>query len=183
MFGPLIKGEHVTLRPPTPEDAACFVRWFADMEVTRYLGHRTGVSLQQEEEFFKKIGESKDDLFWVIEAEGKSIGATGIHRIDWLSAHGTTGIVIGEKDCWRKGYASEVMALRTRYAFRELNLHKLVTEAFEENAASRRALAKVGYKEIGRRREHFFTRGRWHDVWLAEVLRSDWEKRATSPKG
>ncbi len=182
MFGPLIKGEHVTLRPPTTEDAACFVRWFADMEVTRYLGHRTGVSLQQEEEFFKKIGESKDDLFWVIEAEGKSIGATGIHRIDWLSAHGTTGILIGEKDCWRKGYASEVMALRTRYAFRELNLHKLMTEAFEENAASKRALEKVGYKKIGLRREHFFTRGRWHDVWLGEVLRSDWEK-SRPPKG
>ena len=103
MFGPLLKGAHVTLRPGREEDADHFVRWFADTEVTRYLNRRMAVALYQEQEFLKKIGESKDDVWWMIDAQGKAIGATGIHLINWLDANGMTGIMIGEKDCWGKG--------------------------------------------------------------------------------
>ena len=180
MFGPVLRGEHVTLRPADDSDPPRFVPWFADMEVTRYLGRRHAVALYQEIDFFKKVGESKNDVFWMIEVDGEAIGATGIHGIDWPNAHGTTGIVIGVKERWGKGVATEAMRLRTRYAFRDLNLRKLMTEVFTENAASRRALEKSGYRTAGTHREHFFTRGRWHDVWLGEVLRKDWEKAQTS---
>jgi [ribosomal protein S5]-alanine N-acetyltransferase len=176
MFGPVLKGAKVTLRPGRESDAEHFVRWFADMQVTRMLGRRMAVALYQEQEFLKRIGESKDDVWWMIDAEGKPIGATGIHGINWIDANATTGIVIGEKDCWGKGYATEAMALRTRYAFRELNLHKLMTEVNAENVASRKALERNGYRTAGRRREQEFREGKWHDRWLGEVLREDWEK-------
>ena len=176
MFGPLLRGEKVTLRPARENDAEHFVRWFADMDVTRFLARRMAISLQQEQEFLKKIGESKDDVWWVIEVADQPIGATGIHSINWLDANGTTGIVIGEKGSWGKGYATETMRLRTRYAFRELNLHKLVTEVDAENDASRKALERNGYRTLGVRREQTFREGTWHDRWVAEVLRADWEK-------
>jgi RimJ/RimL family protein N-acetyltransferase len=175
MFGPVLSGKEVTLRPGRDDDADHFVRWFADTDVTRYLARRMAVALYQEQEFLKKIGESKDDVWWMIDA-GRPIGATGIHGINWLDANGHTGIVIGEKDCWGRGYATEVMRLRTRYAFRELNLHKLTTEVDAENVASRRALEKNGYRGVGVRREQTYRDGRWHDRWLGEVLRDDWER-------
>jgi RimJ/RimL family protein N-acetyltransferase len=176
VFGPVLRGDKVTLRPAREDDAQHFVRWFADMEVTRFLGRRMAITLEQEQEFLKKIGESKDDVWWVVEAEGKAIGATGIHRIDWLDANATTGIMIGEKASWGKGYATDAMRLRTRYAFRELNLHKLMTEVDTENEASRKALERNGYRTVGTRREQTFREGKWQDRWLAEVLRADWEK-------
>jgi len=177
MFGPLLKGDKVTLRPPIDGDAQKFVDWFADLEVTRYLAERFPLSIQQEEDFFKRIGESKNDVWWCIEAEGKTIGATGIHRINWINANGVTGTVIGDKSCWRKGYGSEAMALRTAYAFRQLNLHKLTSGALMENAPSKRALEKAGYKQVGIEREEHWRDGRWHDHWLCEVLRSEWEEQ------
>ena len=183
MFGPYLRGAHVTLRPADDSDPPRFVPWFADMEVTRYLGRPSAVALYQEVDFFKRVGESKTDVFWMIETEGEAIGAAGIHAINWRNAHGTTGIVIGVKSYWGKGLASEAMQLRTRYAFRELNLRKLMTEVFVENAASKRALEKAGYRTVGIRREHFFTRGRHHDIWLGEVLRDDWEKTQTQTRG
>jgi len=176
MFGPVLRGEKVTLRPARENDAEHFVLWFADMEVTRFLARRMAISLQQEQEFLKKIGESKDDVWWVIDVDGAAIGATGIHGINWLDAHGTTGIVIGEKASWGKGYATEAMRLRTRYAFRELNLHKLMTEVDVENEASRKALERNGYRTVGIRREQTFREGIWHDRWEGEVLRADWER-------
>jgi RimJ/RimL family protein N-acetyltransferase len=68
------------------------------------------------------------------------------------------------------------MRLRTRHAFRELNLHKLMTEVDADNEASRKALERNGYRAVGVRREQSFREGKWHDRWLGEVLRSDWEK-------
>jgi RimJ/RimL family protein N-acetyltransferase len=176
MFGPLLRGDNVTLRPGRDGDAEHFVRWFADTEVTRFLATRMAIALEHEQEFLKKIGESKNDVWWVIEVEGQPIGATGIHGIDWLDANGTTGIVIGEKASWGRGYATEAMRLRTSYAFRELNLHKLITEVDTENEASRRALERNGYRTVGVRREQTFRGGKWKDRWLGEVLRDDWER-------
>ncbi len=177
MFGPILRGEKVTLRPPDDTDAARFIAWFADTEVTRYLANAFPLSLQGEEEAIKRMGEAKDTVWWVIEAEGKAIGATGIHRVDWINAHAITGTIIGDKSCWRKGYGSEAMALRTDYAFRQLNLHKLKSETFMENEPSKRALQKAGYRQVGVYREDFWRDGGWHDHWLAEVLRTDWEKQ------
>jgi RimJ/RimL family protein N-acetyltransferase len=68
------------------------------------------------------------------------------------------------------------MALRTRYAFRELNLQKLVTEVYVDNLASRKALERNGYRTVGVHKRHFFSRGTWHDVWVGEVLREEWEE-------
>lgn len=180
MFGPVLKGQKVTLRPPDETDAARFVEWLADQEVTRYLGVVVNVpSIEAEKEFLRKTGEAKDAVFWAIEAEGKTIGTTVIRSIDWISGNGNTGILIGDKTCWGKGYASEAMALRTEYAFRQLNLHKLSSAASMENEPSKRALMKNGYKQIGIEREHAWREGRWHDHWLAEVLRSDWDEQQT----
>jgi RimJ/RimL family protein N-acetyltransferase len=38
-------------------------------------------------------------------------------------------------------------------------------------------LQKAGYRQIGIEREESWRDGQWHDHWLCEVLRSDWEKQ------
>ena len=162
MFGPILRGSRVTLRPPRKEDLETYLAWFADPEVTRYQPRSTPFSPAQEEAWFTKTGEDPNSVVWAIEVDGKAVG--------------TTGITIGEKSLWRQGLASEAMALRTRYAFRELNLHKLKTQAYIENEGSRRALAKTGYTQAGIQRQEFYKDGRWHDVWEGELLREDWEK-------
>ncbi|CAN5178798.1 GNAT family protein [soil metagenome] len=176
MFGPVLRGSLVTLRPPDESDPARFVEWFSDTEATRYLAKRFGMALFQEEDFFKRMGESKNDVLWMIEAEGRPIGNTAIHRIDWVNANAITGTFIGDKTAWRKGYGGESMRLRTEYAFLQLNLNKLSSGAILENEPSRRSLLRAGYREVGTEHEHSFREGRWRDHWLCEVLRSDWEK-------
>ena len=53
MYGPVLVGTKVTLRPPDDSDAARFVEWFGDLEVTRYLLRRVAVGQLQEEGFLK----------------------------------------------------------------------------------------------------------------------------------
>ncbi|HEY4867683.1 MAG TPA: GNAT family protein [Candidatus Dormibacteraeota bacterium] len=177
MYGPVIQGSCFRLRPPRPEEAAVMIAWFEDLEVTARLLRRWPPSLEDEQEWLKKTAADPDSVFWVIEHEGRPIGVTGIEGIDWVNGRGKTGTLIGDKSCWGKGIASEVMRLRADFAFRELPLRKLQSGYLEGNEASRRAQAAAGYREVGRFHGQFFREGRWLDEILTELLREDWEKK------
>ena len=177
MFGPILDGERVRLAPITVDMLPTFSRWFADTEVTRFLSLRYPPAAKLEEEWFERTMRSETDVVWATllrEENDRLIGTTGIHAIDWPNRRASTGNVIGEKTEWRKGYATEVIRLRTRWAFEEMGLEKLATKVFVENVGSRRALEKSGYREVGLARRDEWRHGKWHDMWLAEVLRDEW---------
>ena len=182
MFGPTLRGTKCTLRAPRKDELSTYQRWFEDVDVLRFTPRAGPFSDSQEEDWYKRIGEDPDAVQWVIEVDGKPVGFTGIGGINWRHSNGETGIVIGDKSLWRKGIASEAIELRTAFFFRELNLHKIRTRVFVENEASKRALQKSGYRETGIQREEMFRDGRWHDIWMAEVLREDWERAQAEQK-
>ena len=174
MFGPVILGKLITLRPPRAEEAPAMVSWFEDPEITRFLLLQFPPSLAAEQDWIATMAKAPDHVIWGIERGKKLIGTTGLHQINWPNQRAGTGTVIGDKSAWHKGIATEVMALRTRYAFTQLPLRKLHSSVIDGNEASWRAQHKVGYREVGRYREHEFRDGRWRDEILTEVLKSDW---------
>jgi ribosomal-protein-alanine N-acetyltransferase len=177
MYGPLLQGKLVTLRPPRPEDADGMIHWFEDMEVTRFLELRHPPSIEFEKEWLEKVARDPDEVIWVIEHDGRSVGTTGIHRIDWKHGIGTTGTLIGDKSVWGKGLGRELMQLRAEYAFTQLPLRKLESAYIEGNEASGRAQAACGYRQVGRHRAERFVDGRWVDMILTELMAEDWRKQ------
>jgi RimJ/RimL family protein N-acetyltransferase len=177
MYGPLIQGKLVTLRPPRPEDLDQMIKWFEDIEVTRYLEMRFPPGIEAEKEWLEKKAKEPDEIYWVVEHEGRAVGGTGIHGIDWKHGIGTTGTAIGDKAVWGKGLGRELMQLRADFAFTQLPLRKLRSEYIDGNEASGRAQAACGYQIIGRRKAERFVDGRWRDMILTELMREDWEKR------
>ena len=176
MLGPILTGKLVTLAPSQPEHLPNFCQWFADPDVTRFILRVAPPTLKQDGEWLERIGRSETHVEWAILVGDRHVGATGLHEIHWQIRHAKSGLLIGEKDCWGRGYATEAMRLRTAYAFEQLGLEKVWTTAYVENVASRRALERVGYREVGVHRRHFYRNGRWHDLWVAELLREDWER-------
>jgi RimJ/RimL family protein N-acetyltransferase len=177
MYGPVIQGKLVRLRPPKPEDAETMIAWFEDPEVTRFMLLRFPPSIEMEREWLDRTARSQDDIFWVIEHEGRAVGGTAIHQIDWKNGSGTTGTTIGDKSLWAKGFGREVMQLRCRFAFTQLPLRKLKSGYYAGNEASARAQASAGYREVGRYRAERFVDGNWVDHVITEVLREDWAKK------
>jgi len=177
MFGPVIEGKLVRLRPPGPEDAAVMITWFEDLEVTRFVKLQHPPSLEVEKEFLDSTARDADSVFWVVEHEGRAVGATSIVRIDWKNGFGTTGTVIGDKTVWGRGLARELMQLRAAYAFTQLPLRKLKSGYLAGNEASARAQLSAGYTEVGRWTRDRFIDGEWRDHVLTELLREDWEKQ------
>jgi diamine N-acetyltransferase len=182
MYGPVIQGKLVRLRPPKPEDAPAIIRWFEDMEVTRFVLRRHPQSLDEEKEWLEKMARDPDQVVWAVEHKDAIVGITAIHAISWKNGFGTTGTIIGDKNVWRQGLGRELMQLRARYAFTQLPLRKLKSAYLHGNDASARAQAAAGYREVGRYKADMFIDGSWRDQVMTEVMREDWEKLRTKPK-
>ncbi|HKC18684.1 MAG TPA: GNAT family protein [Candidatus Dormibacteraeota bacterium] len=176
MYGPVIQGKLVRLRPPRPDETEGIGSWFEDLEVTRFLALRFPPSVDMEKEFQDRVARDPNTIWWAVEHEGKLVGGTGIHAIDWQWGHGTTGTVIADKSVWGKGLARELMRLRAEYAFTQTPLRALRSAYLDGNVASGRAQRSAGYKEVGRWHEDRFVDGKWTDSILTELRREDWEK-------
>jgi [ribosomal protein S5]-alanine N-acetyltransferase len=176
MYGPVIEGKLVRLRPPKPDDASPMVSWFGDLEINHFLGRRNPMSIEMENEWLESIARDPDSVIWVVEVDGRAVGSTVIRGIDWKNGFGTTGTMIGDRSLWGKGIGRETMHLRARYAFTQLPLRKLKSSYFDGNTASARAQEAAGYREVGRYRADRYVDGRWVDEVMTEVLREDWLK-------
>ncbi len=177
MLGPVVVGDRVRLEPPTEPMLPTFCRWFADLEVTRYLESiraRHVPTLGMEKEWLDSVARSQSNVVWAVVVDGYPIGTATIERIDWYNRKAGTMTLIGERSQWGKGYATETIRLRTWYAFEHLNLEKLETKVYLPNEASIRALTRTGYRQYGIARHDAYLDGQWRDAWLGEVLRSEW---------
>ena len=150
--------------------------WFDDIEVTRFLKLRFPPSVEMEKEFLDRTARDPNTIWWAVEHEGRLVGGTGIHEIDWKHGFGTTGTVLADKSVWGKGLGRELMQLRAEYAFMKTPLRTLRSGYIEGNFASGRAQKAAGYKEVGRWHDDAFVDGKWLDHILTELRREDWEK-------
>jgi RimJ/RimL family protein N-acetyltransferase len=81
------------------------------------------------------------------------IGFVDLRNIDYRQRTAELGIMIGEQDCWGKGLGTETLYLVLDYAFSVLGLHNVMLSVAGYNERALRAYRRVGFREIGRRRE------------------------------
>ncbi|RKW23062.1 N-acetyltransferase, partial [Candidatus Gracilibacteria bacterium] len=61
-----------------------------------------------------------------------------------------------------------------KYAFEILGLHIVYLNVVANNARATKAYEKVGFKEIGRRKEHWYFGGKYHDMIEMEIMSSEY---------
>jgi len=173
----MLIGDRVRLRAIEREDIPTFVRWFNDPEVRQYLLMYEPMSKAKEERWFEAYLDRKDDFMFAIEAligeEWTHIGNLGLHRVDWKNGTCTFGIALGEKAHWGKGYGTEATRLVLRFAFGELNLHRVELEVYDFNRRAIRSYEKAGFRHEGIRRQALYRNGRYHDVHLMGILHEE----------
>jgi RimJ/RimL family protein N-acetyltransferase len=177
-------GEKVRLVPLDCEKHfANALRWFNDPEVTRWLliGDYP-VTRLAEEAYFQRAAssspsaEDRTDVHFAVETLAEEhIGFTGVHQISFRHGVATTGTVIGRRSLWNRGFGSDTIGVRTRYAFEVLGLRLLLTEVFAENGGSIKALHRNGYRELVRIPQRWWKRGALRDTVQLVLYRQDWK--------
>jgi RimJ/RimL family protein N-acetyltransferase len=108
-------------------------------------------------------------------ADERLIGIIDIEITQWANGDAYVGIGIGERDMWGKGYGTDAMRVMLRYAFRELNLHRVTLTVFEYNPRAIRSYEKAGFVVEGRLRKWLNREGRRWDMIHMGILREEWE--------
>jgi RimJ/RimL family protein N-acetyltransferase len=152
-----IVGKLVGLGPFVRDDLPLYTRWLNDFEVTRYyLDTSRPQTLEERAAWYERMsaGDQQNIDFAIYElATIRPIGRVGLEDISNQRRRATFGILVGEKDCWGKGYGAEATRLTLDYGFRILGLHNILPSIFSANTTAIRAYLRAGYREIGVRRE------------------------------
>jgi diamine N-acetyltransferase len=175
----MIYGDGVRLRAIEREDVPTFVRWFNDPEVRQFILMIRPMSMADEERWVERLPERQDDFLFAVEAlvEGEwvHIGNVGLHDVDWKNRSAAFGIALGEKQYWGRGYGTKATKTVLRYAFGELNLHRVELEVFAYNPRAIRCYEKAGFRHEGTRRQSHFHDGQYHDAYRMGILREEFE--------
>ena len=177
---PIIRGQHVYLRPAEREDVPTFVRWFTDADVLRNLSMRAPMSEAAELGWFDRMqaSQGKSEFHFVIcLLEGdRPIGTVGLHGVDMEDGVAEFGIAIGEKGEWGKGYGLDACRAMCDFGFGELRLERIGLYYYAGNERGRRAYEKAGFVHEGTLRRAHFARGEHHDVHVMGLLREEWQR-------
>lgn len=117
----------------------------------------------------------KNLIFEIHTLDGdRLIGETGFDGIHWQHGDTFIGIGLGERDAWGNGYGTDAMRIMLRYAFTELNLHRVSLDVFEYNPRAIRSYEKAGFKHEGRMRQSMLREGRRWDLLFMGITQAEW---------
>jgi RimJ/RimL family protein N-acetyltransferase len=169
-------GKSVDLCVLSKDDAPLLQRWMNDPEISQFLNRVFPASFEEETAWIEGLAEKKQGnvVLGIALKDGILIGTIGLHQINWIDRHATTGTLIGAKDCWSKGYGTEAKMLLLDFVFNGLGLHKVLSHVFVFNGRSRRYGEKCGYKVEGVLKEQHYHNGEFHDELVMAVFRKDW---------
>ena len=171
-----IKGKKVTLRAMEKQDCEMVRGMFNDPEIENLVvGWAFPVSSYAQEKWFESHCGDQNNFRFVIETEEDgAIGIATLTGIDWKNRRAEHGIKLAKKENRSRGLGTDTVMALMRYAFDELQLHRLDTTWFPENHASRGMYKKCGWAEEGVQRSCIFKNGAYRDLIVGGILASDY---------
>lgn len=182
----LFESENVCLAPIDHEkDAEIESRWTHDAEYLRMLSPDLARPLapaqlkKKYKSIEKEMDEGKSLFYFTIRKrpDDRLIGFARLYWIEWANGMGMIQLGIGSPEDRSQGLGSEVLKLLLRYAFAELNLHRLTALVPEYNLAAMHVFEKAGFIEEVRRRKALNRDGRRWDLVHIGILCHEWEYR------
>jgi RimJ/RimL family protein N-acetyltransferase len=166
-------GEKCYLSPLSMEDAEPFTRWENDLAVALPLGDEAfvPVSLEKSQEQVVEAIRNHSHVFGILDlATDQLIGRCMLFSLDLVNRSAMMGMMIGEKEYWDHGYGQEATRLLLDYGFNLLNLNSIMLGVYAFNERAIQAYRRVGFREIGRRRQVRIINGQKFDLLEMDIL-------------
>lgn len=171
-------GSKCYLSPASTGSAESYAKWDNDLEVTVPLGDEayTTTTIESLQSDLHGAFKNKSHLYDIVTLDSDLIiGRCLFFDVNMVDRTAKIGIVIGEKEYWDHGYGREALQLLLEYGFNLLNLHNIMLGVYSYNKRAIHCYAKLGFKEIGRRREVRIIGERKFDMIYMDLLASEFE--------
>jgi ribosomal-protein-serine acetyltransferase len=122
----------------------------------------------------KDLQVTMNDGFEVaIVVDGRIVGGTGFHRVDWVNRATSIGYWL-TAEAQGRGLMSAAVSALLDHAFGPMELHRVVIEVIVGNQRSAAIPERLGFRREALLREAKLVRGTHRDTVLYAMLASDW---------
>lgn len=178
-----LEGESVVLREFSEANLndPRYFEWLRDLEVVTSiyrLEYLMPIQFQVVEKYVQSLFNSKNDCFFAVYRKDTDqfIGTQRVGHIDWRTGIGDMGVLIGDKNSWGKGFATQAIRVACKYAFSTLSLRKLTGGTPETNVAMCRCFVRLGFQQEGRLVKHLLINGEYCDHILFGLLKDQYKE-------
>ncbi len=172
----MIYGNLTRLRALTKNDLPKLTEWRNDVEVKALLGGWSfPTSFEDEEEWLERTRKDRSNRRLAVDRldTGDYIGNIGLYQIDWKNRTAEYAILLGDKTAWGRGFGLDATRALLKFAFRELNLHRVYLYVLTHHQRAIRLYEKAGFLSEGRLRQDNFRDGAYRDTLIMAMLESD----------
>lgn len=170
----MLTGEHVCLRAIEHDDLPQLLAWRNRPEYRRFFREHRELNRDQQKVWFEKtvLTDPNTRMFSVIANDDlRLLGAGGLCYINWIDRTADLSLYIGAENLYIDNkYAPDAARLLLKFAFEELNLHRVWSEIYDFDSAKQYLFSNLGFTLDGRHRETHWSEGCWHDSLFFSIL-------------
>ena len=175
---PTIVASRVSLRWISAKDTDAFFAIYSNPEVMRYWSTPPLADREAAANLIKKIHEDwkrRVILKWGIALRSNDhlIGSITLFNLDFNHRRSEIGYALG-REYWGQGYMNEALMALLKYAFEDLNLHRIEADVDPRNTASIKTVERLGFQREGYLRERWQINGEIQDAYFYGLLRQEW---------
>lgn len=177
-----LESERLTYTPLVRADASeWYLGWLNDPEVLRYRAPKAFPTTVDALLAYIESIPSRGDL--VLAARTKDgrrhVGNVSLNSIQWVHGTAELSIMLGDRSVWGQGFGREVIGAVTDHAFSAMGLRRVWAES--PNPAFNRAVAALGWRREGTKREAFLVDGDHVDIECWGILAAEWRAAGGAP--
>jgi diamine N-acetyltransferase len=176
----------IALTPLCESDLPILYAWINDRDHVLLNKPYAPVHENQHREWFEAIQRCSNVVVFGIRAlenaespqgstGGRLIGSCQLHDINYVHRSAELQIRIGDASAQGKGYGTEAVRFLLRFAFRDLNLHRVYLHVFATNERAIHLYEKVGFVREGVLRQMAHIDGQYVDALVMAILREDYK--------
>jgi [ribosomal protein S5]-alanine N-acetyltransferase len=166
------------LRPLAPTDVGALFALKSDAVVQRYGSHVAWTALQQAVDYIERdrqgMAEGQHAQLAIVRREdGAMVGTCNLYALDAQCRRADVGYAL-LPSAWGRGYANEAVTALLDWGFEHLLLNRVEADIDPRNAASARALERLGFTREGHLRERWIVGGEVSDSAIYGLLAREW---------
>lgn len=159
------------LRSIQESDTDNVLRWRNSQEVKQYFIYQANISKEEHLNWLeKKVKTGKVIQFIIVEKDTDfPIGSVYLQDVDRANNKAEYGIFIGEK-VKNRGYGTLVTRCVLKYAFEELNLHRVYLRVYEDNERAITCYEKAGFIREAMLRDDVYVNKQYRNIVLMGII-------------
>ena len=154
-----------------------YLSWLNDFEVVAPIISPELMKVKDmsfiDESFKRFTMEDCQGFFIRHEPTKEYVGTIKLDKINLINKSGELGVMIGERNLWGQKVGSKAVLILLKYAFENLQLHKVFGGTDEHNTAMQKLFLGVGFKQEGRLRHVTYFNGKYSDNFYYGILKDE----------